>query len=516
MAINNMKIGLKIIGVPMIVSFFSLTASESVKAGDERPLNIVFLIADDLGYGDIGPFGQTKIKTPTLDRLAGQGMKLTRHYSGNAVCAPSRCVLMTGLHPGHAQVRDNREMKPEGQFPLKAGTRNLARILNENGYVTGGFGKWGLGAPETDGRPLKQGFDRFFGYNCQAKAHNNYPTYLWDNDQKVEIKNPAFSAHQKLPSGADLNNRDQYQKYSGTYYGMDLITDESLKFIEKNRDKPFFLYYPTIVPHLALQVPGDSLGEYEDKFDDSPYDGSRGYLPNYTPHATYAAMVTRMDMSVGRILDKLESLGLTNNTIVVFTSDNGPLYNRLGGTDTDFFQSARDLRGRKGSLYEGGVRVPTIVKLPGKVPVNSTSSRITGFEDWLPTLLTLAGLKSQIPNGLDGIDFSKTLLGEMQSPRPFLYREFTGYGGQQAVWSGKWKAVRQNLIRPKSTDPNRKNSKVESTIPLKTELYDIEKDPSESKNVADQNPEMINQLEKLMENEHQFNPNFPFPVLDKK
>ena len=509
-----MNMNRKTICFVMMVLSFDLVGSATEMIAGERPLNIIFLIADDLGYGDIGPFGQTKIKTPTLDKLASQGMKLTRHYSGNAVCAPSRCVLMTGLHPGHAQIRDNREMKPEGQFPLKSGTRNLARILYENGYATGGFGKWGLGAPETDGRPVKQGFARFFGYNCQAKAHNNYPTYLWDNDQKVEIKNPAFSAHQKLPAGSDLNDPDQYQKYSGKFYGMDLITDESLKFIEQNRDRPFFLYYPTIVPHLALQVPGDSLGEYEGKLQDSPYDGSRGYLPNYSPHATYAAMVTRMDMSIGRILEKLESLGLTHNTIVVFTSDNGPLYNRLGGTDTDFFQSARDLRGRKGSLYEGGVRVPTIVKLPGKVLGNTTSAHMTGFEDWLPTLLTLAGLKSKIPNGLDGIDFSNILLGQSQLPRPFLYREFPGYGGQQAVWSGKWKAVRQNLNRQKSLEPNAEKRIHESTSSMKTQLYDLEKDPSETENIADLNPEIISKLEKVMKSEHENNLNFPFPILD--
>ena len=498
----------------IMVLSFACVASATQKTDGERPLNIVFLIADDLGYGDIGPFGQTKIKTPTLDKLASQGMKLTRHYSGNAVCAPSRCVLMTGLHPGHAQIRDNREMKPEGQFPLKPGTRNLARILNENGYATGGFGKWGLGAPDTDGRPVKQGFDRFFGYNCQAKAHNNYPTYLWDNDLKVEIKNPDFPAHQKMKAGADLNNPDNFKRYSGLNYGMDLITDESLKFIEQNRDKPFFLYYPTIVPHLALQVPGDSLGEYQGKLQDSPYDGSRGYLPNYSPHATYAAMVTRMDMSIGRILDKVESLGLTHNTIVVFTSDNGPLYDRLGGTDTGFFQSACDLRGRKGSLYEGGVRVPTIVKLPKKVPQNTTSAQMTGFEDWLPTLLTLAGLKMEIPNGIDGIDFSNILLGQSQLPRPFLYREFPGYGGQQAVWSGKWKAVRQNLIRRERSNPNAVKRIQVTANTMKTELYDLEKDPSESENVADRNPEMMSKLEKIMKSEHKYNPVFPFPVLD--
>ena len=225
-------------------------------------------------------------------------------------------------------------------------------------------------------------------------------------------------------------------------------------------------------------------------------------------------MVTRMDTSIGRILDKIESLGLTHNTIVVFTSDNGPLYDRLGGTDTDFFQSARDLRGRKGSLYEGGVRVPTIVKLPKKVPQNTTSAHMTGFEDWLPTLLTLAGLKMEIPSGIDGIDFSNILLGQSQLPRPFLYREFPGYGGQQAVWSGKWKAVRQNLIRRERSNPNAVKRIQVTANTMKTELYDLEKDPSESENVADRNPEMMSKLEKIMKSEHQNNPVFPFPVLD--
>lgn len=497
----------------LLIAFMPrLSISEELQ---KRPPNIVFLIADDLGYGDIGPFGQTKIKTPSLDKLAAEGMKLTRHYSGNAVCAPSRCVLMTGLHPGHTQVRDNREMKPEGQFPLTAGTRTLARILHENGYATGGFGKWGLGAPGTDGRPVMQGFDRFFGYNCQAKAHNNYPTYLWDNDTKVDVPNPAFSAHQKLIAGADINNRDNYKDYAGTHYGMDLITDQAVKFVEQNREKPFFLYYPTIVPHLALQVPGDSLGEYEGKLDDSPYDGSRGYLPNFTPHATYAAMVARMDASIGRILKKMDELGLTENTIVVFTSDNGPLYDKLGGTDTEYFQSARDLRGRKGSLYEGGVRVPTLVKMPGKIKSGSVSDRVSGFEDWMPTLLTLAGLHLKIPDAIDGIDFSQTLTGQEQKPREFLYREFPGYGGQQAVWQGRWKAVRQNLNRPPAGAANKKAAaKKAGPMVIKTELYDLAADPTESKDVAADHPDVVQTLESLMRSQHVLNPNFPMRALD--
>lgn len=505
---------LMISGLLMASGIASAIADES-----KRLPNIVFLIADDLGYGDIGAFGQKKIKTPTLDKMASEGMKLTRHYSGNPVCATSRCVLMTGKHPGHAQVRDNRETKPEGQYPLVAGTQTLAWILQENGYKTGGFGKWGLGGPESDGRPVKQGFDRFFGYNCQAKAHNFYPTYLWDNDTRVELKNPAFAAHQKFPAGADPNDPNNYKPYQGVQYAADLITDEAVKFVEQNSDRPFFLYYPTTVPHLALQVPDDSLAEYQGAFPETPYDGSRAYLPNLTPRATYAAMVTRMDQSIGRILKKVEELGLADNTIVVFTSDNGPLYNQLGGTDTDFFESAKNLRGRKGSVYEGGVRVPTLVKFPGRIASNSETSRNTGFEDWMPTLLTMAGLQSRIPSDVDGIDFSATLTGQKQPDREFLYREFPGYGGQQAVWAGNWKAVRQNLNRggvaaaQKKAVAKKKN--VVTTPPIVTELYNLETDPTESKDVSAENPEIVRQLEEIMRREHLPSEIFPIRALDQ-
>lgn len=504
------------------VSFSTAVAYEV----QNRPPNIIFLIADDLGYGDIGAFGQTKIQTPTLDKMASQGIKLTRHYSGNPVCATSRCVLMTGKHPGHAQVRNNRETKPEGQYPLVAGTRTLARILQENGYATGGFGKWGLGGPESDGRPVKQGFDKFFGYNCQAKAHNFYPEYLWENDTKVFLKNPAFAAHQKFPADADKNDPANYKRYQGEDYAPDLISDQAVKFVEQNKDRPFFLYYPTTVPHLALQVPEDSLAQYKNKFEETPYDGTRSYLPNLTPHATYAAMVTRMDREIGRILNKVEELGLTNNTIVVFTSDNGPLYDQLGGTDTDFFQSAKDLRGRKGSVYEGGVRVPTLVKYPGRISNGTQSDRVTGFEDWMPTLLTMAKMQSKIPDDLDGIDFSATLTGQNQSARAFLYREFPGYGGQQAVWSGKWKAVRQNLnqgglagVQKKAGAASKKAAakKKNNARPavIVTELYDLEADPTESKDVAADHPEVVRKLEAIMKQEHVPSEVFPIRALDQ-
>lgn len=506
-----------------LVSLFSIQNSFNFKLNAdeksaERPPNIIFLIADDLGYGDIGAFGQTKIKTPSLDKLASEGMKLTRHYSGNPVCATSRCVLMTGKHPGHAQIRDNRETKPEGQYPIVAGTKTIARILNENGYATGGFGKWGLGGPESDGRPVKQGFDKFFGYNCQAKAHNFYPLYLWDNDTKVELRNPAFAAHQKFPPDTDRNDPANYRRYSGVDYAPDLISEQAVKFVELNKDRPFFLYYPTTVPHLALQVPDDSLEEYKGRFEETPYDGTRAYLPNLTPRATYAAMVTRMDREIGRILKKVDELGLTENTIVVFTSDNGPLYNELGGTDTDFFNSAKDLRGRKGSVYEGGVRVPTLVRFPGRVGLKTESDRITGFEDWLPTLLSLAGLQSKIPDDVDGVDFSATLRGQSQPVREFLYREFPGYGGQQAVWSGKWKAVRQNLNRPAAGAAAKKAAgKKQNSRPVNivTELYDLEADHTESKDVASEHPEVVRQMEFIMKQQHTPSEIFPIRALDQ-
>lgn len=470
-----------------------------------RP-NIVFLLADDLGYGDLSCFGQTRFRTPNLDRLAAEGTRLTHHYAGCAVCAPSRCVLMTGLHPGHGHVRDNREIQPEGQEPLPAGTVTLPRLLQQAGYVTGAFGKWGLGGPGSSGDPLKQGFNRFFGYNCQRVAHNYYPTYLWDNDRRVQLNNPDFSAHQKLPAGADPEADGTYAGYIGKEYAPDRITAEALRFVRENREKPFFLYYPTTVPHLALQVPDDSLRQFKDKFPEQPYDGSRSYLPHRYPRAAYAAMVTRMDRSMGRIIDLVRALGLERDTLFVFSSDNGPLYDQLGGTDTDFFHSANGFRGRKGSLYEGGVRVPAIVRWKGRLPEGKTSEAISGFEDWLPTLLSLSGLKRQIPAHADGIDLSPTLRGEAQPPRPFLYREFAGYTGWQAVWKDGWKAVRQNL------NPGPKAA----LRPVPVELYDLRHDPAEAHDVAVDHPGRVRELSAIMQREHVPSREFPIRALDHK
>jgi arylsulfatase A len=472
----------------------------------EKP-NIIFVIADDLGYGDLGCYGQKQIHTPNIDRLAREGMRLTAHYSGNNVCAPSRCVLMTGLHPGHAYIRDNQQAQgyPEGQEAVPADYLKLPLTLKKLGYTLGGFGKWGLGPIGSPGDPLRQGFDRFFGFNCQAVAHNYYPTHLWDDDQKVALNNPTFSAHQGLPAGADPNDAASYARFVGRDYAPDLIAEQALRFIRENRNKPFFLYYPTTVPHLALQVPDDSLAEYAGRFPEEPYTGDRDYLPHRQPRAAYAAMITRMDRDVGRVMKLIEGLALDDRTIFVFTSDNGPLYDRYGGTDADFFNSAGGFRGRKGSFYEGGFRVPCIVRWKNRINPGTSSDRVTGFEDWLPTLLELINVKSHQPIGIDGISFAPTLRGEKQKPRPFLYRESPGYGGQQCVRVGDWKAVRQNL----NPEPGASDLQ-----PGAIELYNLRDDPGETSNVAVRHPDIVGKFGKVMKEQHTKSTLFPMRALD--
>ena len=492
--------------VCLLLLFIGLCSGRLV--GAERPVNIVFFLCDDLGYGDVGCYGQEKIHTPNVDRLATEGMKFTNHYSGSPVCAPSRCALMTGYHTGHTFIRENRQYNPKdpdsGQWPIPADTVTLPKLLHTLGYVSGGYGKWGLGGMDTTGNPLKQGFDHFYGYNSQGIAHNYYPTYLWDDDRRVTLRNKAFSAHQKLPAGADPNDPKSYEPFIGTDYAPDLIGQKALEFVRANKDKPFFLYYPTTVPHLALQVPADSLKEYEGKFPEEPYTGDRDYLPNRTPRATYAAMVTRMDRDFGRVLSLLKELDLESDTIVIFTSDNGPLDKKFGGTDTDFFNSAGGLRGAKGGVYEAGMREPCIVRWPGRVKPASVSDRVTGFEDWLPTLLDLIGKPQLIPAGIDGISFAPTLLGKPQDSRPFLYRETPGYGGQQCVRVGNWKAVRQNL-NPRPKQP---------LNPGPVELYDLGADPHESKDVAAEHPDIVAKLSKLLTEQHRASEVFPIRALD--
>ncbi|MEW6303473.1 MAG: arylsulfatase [Verrucomicrobiota bacterium] len=471
-------------------------SATSAATASQRP-NIVFLLADDLGYGDIGAFGQTKIRTPNLDRLAADGMKLTQHYAGHNVCAPSRCVLMTGKHPGHAYIRANRGGigipggPAEGQEPVPAGELQLPLTLKKLGYTIGGFGKWGLGAVGSSGDPQKHGFDRFFGFNDQAHAHNHYTTYLWDNDRKVTLKNPEFNVHDQALLKAEATPLDVYQKFTGPDYAPDLIAEKAREFLRDNRSKPFFLYYPTTVPHLAYQVPEDSLAEYLGKFPE-PSPATGNYQWHRAPRAAYAAMITRMDRDIGKLLAMIDEFGLRENTIVVFTSDNGGT-----GPGIDFFNSVSGLRGKKGNFYEGGFREPCIVRWTGKIKPGSTSDRVTGFEDWLPTLLELAGAANETPKGIDGISFAPTLRGQAQAERPFLYRESPATGGQQAVRVGNWKGIRPNV-----------------TASTKLELYDLAKDPKEEQDIAAQNPDVVARLTKILEQQHMKSVLFPLPGID--
>ncbi len=473
----------------------------NVFAKQVRPPNVVLIVADDLGYRELGCFGQKRIRTPNLDRLAREGMRLTQHYSGNAVCAPSRCVLMTAKHPGHAWVRNNRELKPEGQRPIPASEVTLAELLRQQGYATGAFGKWGLGGPGSAGDPLNQGFDRFFGYNCQRHAHSYYPSYLWSDDQRVTLNNdPPVPGHASLPAGADKNDPRAYDQFQGEDYAPDRINSQALEFIRANQDRPFFLYYPTIIPHVALHVPDESLKPYlELGWTDPPFtrEGGYGYTPHFTPRAAYAAMISRMDQYVGNVLKLIDELGLAENTVVIFSSDNGTTHLEKE-VDFEFFESVGELRGLKGSLYEGGIRVPTIVRWPTKTSPGVESDFVSGFEDWLPTILEIVGAADDTPTDIDGMSLVATLQGDPQSPRDLLYREFSGYGGQQSIRVGDWKAIRTNMRRGN----------------LKLELYNLANDIGEQHNVAAQNPAVLAKLSALIEREHVKSDLYPLRPID--
>ena len=469
----------------LCVGYFLATLPYSGAAhGEARASapNVILILADDLGFGDLGCYGQKKIKTPHIDRIAAEGMRFTSAYSGNAVCAPSRCCLMTGKHPGHAFVRNNGQWKPNvqwsGQIPLPEGTVTLPKLFKEKGYATGAMGKWGLGSPENTGDPAKQGIDHFLGNYCQAHAHNHYPQYIFRNGTKVELEGNDGTA-------------------TGKQFTQDLFETEALKFLKDHKDRPFFLYLPFTIPHLALQVPDDSLAEYKGTFEETPYKG-KTYQHHDTPRAAYAAMITRMDRTIGRVLAQMKELKLDENTLVLFSSDNGAIDGH-SGTDAKFFGSIGDLRGMKGSLYEGGIRTPLLARWPGKIKADTTSKLPTAFWDVLPTLCETASISA--PKDIDGFSILPTLLGrEGQKMHEFLYWEFPGYGGQQAVRMGKWKAVRQRMAKG----------------PTQIELYNLNTDPSESIELAAEQPEIVKQLEAIMKREHTPSKEFPLPSVDSK
>ncbi len=451
--------------------------------------NIVYILADDLGYADLSCYGQKNFSTPNIDKMAREGIRFTNHYSGSTVCAPSRSVLMTGQHSGHTPIRDNKEVGEEGQYPLKDEAFTIAEMLKAAGYATGAFGKWGLGFVGTEGDPNRQGFDEFYGYNCQRFAHRYYPKYLWDNNHKVE-----------------LPGNDWTKNIS---YAPDFIHGKAIKFIEKNKDRPFFLFYPTTIPHAELIVPDDeSFKNYKDNFEERPYSGGNapsreaasygpgisisGYCPQEYPKATFASMISRLDRYVGDIIQRLKELGLDENTLIVFTSDNGP--HGEGGIHPDDFDSNGRLRGMKRDLFEGGIRVPMIARWPEKIRGGRETDLISAFWDIMPTLADIAG--AYPPNNIDGISMLPTLMDiKGQDTHDHLYWEYHSQGGKQAVRKGKWKALRLNY-----------RDKSKTTVLL----FNLDDDPSEERDIADCYPELTKEMIEILENESTYSDIFPF------
>lgn len=429
----------------------------------ERP-NIVYILADDLGYGDLGSYGQELIRTPRLDQLATKGMRFTQHYSGAPSCHPSRCVLFTGKHTGQARIRANSKQ------PLHPEDYTLSQMFQQAGYATGGVGKWALGDADTAGAPWRKGMDEFFGYLDQTHAHTYYPDFLWRDGQRLEI------------AGNQEGKR--------TVYSHDLFADQTLDFIRRHQDQPFFFYTAFTIPHAEVTVPDDSLAEYLGKWPEpKAFPGSKTYCPQDKPRAVRAAMITRMDRDVGRILDLLDVLKLSDNTLVIFTSDNGPI--TAGGQDPAFFNSAGPLRGLKFTLYEGGIRVPMIARWPGKIAAGSTNDRVSDFADMFPTFAEV--IDTKCPDGLDGVSILPTLLGqeEKQADRDRFYWEAAP---QQAIRVGDWKAY-----RPRQNAP--------------LQLYDLRQDIGERTDLADARPDMVAQLEQAMRDARVESADFP---LDRK
>ena len=503
------KVGILIFG---ILLFMSCNKKE-----EQGKPNIIYILADDLGYGELGSYGQQIIETPNLDSLALSGMKFTQHYSGAPVCAPARCILLTGKHSGHADIRGNdewasrgevwsyeamfRDPNLEGQRPMRDSTITIAEMLKANGYVTGMVGKWGLGAPLTESTPNKQGFDFFYGYNCQRQAHTLYPMHLWKNENKVILNNKFVALHANLPEGSDPNDPDSYTDFQLNDYAPELMHNEALQFLETVKDHPFFLYYASPLPHVPLQAPQKWVDFYKNKIkENGPYTG-KGYFPNQFPRATYAAMISYLDEQIGDLVKKLKSLGIYENTLIIFTSDNGPTY--AGGADTEFFNSARPFStsyGKaKGFVYEGGIRVPMIASWPNSIAPGTSTHHISSFYDVFATFEDLIHIREA--NKTDGLSFLPTLTGHGdQKKHEYLYWEFPEYKGQIAIRMGKWKGIIRNIKEGN----------------LSLELFNIEEDSLELYNLADQYPEITDSIIQIMFTEHEppIYEKFRLPIFD--
>jgi arylsulfatase A-like enzyme len=486
-----------------------MLAVSSTQARQQPPsrLNVVFILADDLGWGEVGVYGQEKIPTPHIDRLASQGMRFTQHYSGAPVCAPSRAVLMTGKHLGHAEIRGNlpaRNRLPEfteGQYPLSAGAVTIAHMFQRAGYATGAMGKWGLGPVGSTGDPNRKGFDLFFGYNDQAVAHSYYPPHLWRNAEKIVINRTPVPGHAQ-----QLEGEVTMARWIGETYAPTLMVAEAERFIRTHADRPFFLYLPFIEPHVAMHPPVASVEQFPREWDTAPYRGANNYLPHPRPRAAYAAMIADLDRYVGRVMTALDQAGLAERTLVVFTSDNGATHPgtkdprfHIGGADPVFFNSTRDLRGYKGSVYEGGIRVPMIARLPRRIAAGAVNDTPGYFADWFPTLAEATGLGA--PDGLDGESLWPALTGQplrASTRRPMVW-VFTEYGGQVAVRLGNFKVVRQGLKTGK---------------PGPWEVYDLSRDRQEQRDLAATRADLIREARAVLEREVSTNDVFPLSIPD--
>ena len=499
-----MKINALLIVVLAILTTQANTQAKKSQIGKVKKPNIIYILADDLGYGELGVYRQQKIETPNIDALANAGIMFTQHYAF-PVCAPSRYLLMTGKNSGHAYIRDNDEWSErgdiwdhkameanpslEGQLPIPGSTVTIAKVLKKAGYTTGIVGKWGLGGPMTAGIPNNQGFDYFYGFLCQREDHTYYPGHLWENTFRSPLNNQILDPRTKLPSNLDSLDPKNYEAYQQKDYAPLFLVNAALNFIESNKNKPFFLYYPSPLPHVSLQAPQKWVDYYHKKFgDEKPFLGD-GYFPCRYPRATYAAMVSTLDEEVGKIVKKLKDLGILNNTIIMFCSDNGPTYN--AGTDSPWFKSGGPFKSEygwgKGFLHEGGIRVPFIVQWPGKIKPGSKTNLISATWDLMPTLCEIIGARP--PADINGISYLPSLSGQFQQQKkhPFLYWEFPSYGGQQAVRLGKWKGIRMD-IRKKGN--------------MKIKLFNLDEDIQEQHDVADQNPEIIEKIRHIMKTEH--------------
>lgn len=461
-----------VLGSALLAHSYSAKAAESndVNKKIENP-NIIYILADDAGIGDFGCYGGTKINTPNVDKLASEGMMFTQHYSGSTVCAPSRSTLMTGQHTGHTRIRGNKRV------PLKPEDVTVAEVLKKAGYTTGCIGKWGLGGPGSTGAPNEKGFDFFYGYLNQAKAHHYYPEYLWRNDKKEEFP----------------NNPKERKSFSH-----DLFTKEALAFIRRNKDNPFFLYIPYTIPHVDLDVPLDSMEPYYKKFGEKPASKEVYGRKHPAPHSCFAGMISRMDRDIGTIMATLKELGLDKKTLVIFTSDNGAT--GAAGADPEFFNSNGPYRGIKRDLYEGGIIAPMIARWPEKIKAGSKTDHLSAFWDVLPTCAELAGVKP--PKNIDGISMVPTLFEkDGQKEHDYLYWEFFEKGGKQAVRKGKWKAVRLNVSKNQNA-------------PI--ELYDLSNDIGETTNLAEKYPEKAQELTEIMKTARTESDTFKFKKLKKK